>query len=94
VSYNTKHTPQVHDRTNSSKGNGGSNRERDYLPPIDPVTGLRLRHGNGCHEHDNCFTCAPELANYCQWGSYKPNGYPFHATGKAKPNKTICIDKK
>jgi len=28
-----------------------------HLPPVDPATGLRLTHKNGCHKHPNCFTC-------------------------------------
>jgi len=36
------------------------------LPPIDLATGLRLPHGNGCHLHDNCFSCSenPDKCKY------------------------------
>ena len=36
--------------------------------PLDPITGLYLRLGNGCHFQDNCFTC-PESPNACHYGS-------------------------
>jgi hypothetical protein len=33
-------------------------------PRIDPITGLKLLYGNGCHEHANCFTCPLTECNF------------------------------
>lgn len=45
------------------------------FPPKDPVTGLYLAHGNGCHLHPNCFACK-EPPDKCK--------YDLHSFRKAK----------
>jgi len=47
----------------------GQRRDKGWcqLPPVDPITGLRLLHGNGCHVHDNCFTCPAKYRNNCHY---------------------------
>lgn len=52
-----------------------------YLPSIDPTTGLRLRHGNGCYAFDNCFAY-PYPENKCK---YHCSSYP-----RRKTNGIIC----
>ena len=58
----------IHDRTKHSKGNGSNLKvAHDTLPPIDPVTGKRLRDGNGCHLIENCFECPDKYKDKCRY---------------------------
>lgn len=42
-----------------------------YEAPLDPTTGLKLRHGNGCYYYPNCFTC-PIPVEKCKYDFPKP----------------------
>ncbi len=51
-----------------------NNRIRDFgLPRIDPVTGLRLRGGNGCPVCNNCFECLG--TKDCTWNFWQKEEY-------------------
>lgn len=69
MNYHIIYIPEVHARTNHSKGNGGNSRVAHHnLPALDPITGLRLPLGNGCYLHANCFECT-EPPNKCKYGN-------------------------
>lgn len=67
MSYHIEYIPQTPDRTKHSKGNGGKvGSGVHHIPKLDPITGLRLCHGNGCKiGGNNCFEC--KLPD-CSWG--------------------------
>jgi len=61
--------PIVREGSRRLKGNGGQYGEAHHnLPAPDPITGLRLPLGNGCHDHTNCFECT-EPPNKCKYGN-------------------------
>lgn len=74
MSYHIEYIPIVHDKTNHSKGNGGQvGSGVHHIPKLDPTTGLRLYHGNGCSKWDNCFTC-PFPPDECHYGNGNNGG--------------------
>jgi len=69
MSYHIIHIPQVKDRTKHSAGNGGNiGSSAHHIPKLDPTTGLRLYHGNGCQYYPDCFTC-PFPPDKCRYGN-------------------------
>lgn len=46
-----------------------------HIPPIDPATGRRLLHGNGCDKYPNCLTCPYEKCTFGAKGNYRPYRY-------------------
>ncbi len=57
MSYNTKHEPQVHDRTKHSGGNGGFTGRIDGHAFRPNDNGISYSSGIGCPLSDNCFDC-------------------------------------
>ncbi len=45
--------------------------DKHQTPQLDPVTGLHLTYGNGCHKYPNCFDC-PFPPERCYYNSAKP----------------------
>jgi len=59
--------------------------ENHQTPRIDPATGKPLQYGNGCHKHNNCFTCPFEKCRYDPPRYYenkrvKPSNKPIGGT--------------
>jgi len=57
MSYNTKHKPEVHDRTKSSSGNGGFSGRIEGHAFRPNNLGVSYPSGIGCPLSDNCFEC-------------------------------------
>ena len=53
--------------TERKKYPGGLRCASSRYARTDPITGLKMLHGNGCHRHNDCFTC-PE--DDCTWNNY------------------------
>ncbi len=49
------------------KKNGKLEFSGHKLPPIDPTTGQRLIHGNGCETFPNCFECPLAPDDKCKY---------------------------
>ena len=58
MSFHIKHTPQAHDRTKHSKGNGGKAGSGIGHHKNKSYAGERsLLYGTGCKRCPDCFTC-------------------------------------
>lgn len=71
MSYNTKHLPQVHNRTEHSKGNGNHGGRKAGTTKHYNNVGMSYQQGMGCSRHDNCFTCP---FSDCKFGNGQKTG--------------------
>ena len=75
MSYNVKHTPDVHDRSKHSKGNGsvkGRITGHTFLPNDN---GISYASGMGCARHNNCFTCTLPDCRFKSTPQVKDGGF-------------------
>ena len=84
IGFHIERIPDIAFKPCYKSGNGGRTPPHHKLPPIDPVSGLRLLFGNGCDKWVDCFTCVfPECTcdiKYSNINGPKNNGGNGHGT--------------